>query len=126
MTASGAETEGSDSIVREATVDPLADTKEIDLRLEPFLFSYIGTMQEEVHRFVIEYHRKIRDTKSLVSVLDEIPGIGPKKRTALLRQFGSVEAVKGASEEELQETPGITKANATAIRNFFTGRESQK
>ncbi len=126
MTASGAEIEGSDAIVREATVDPLADTKEIDLRQEPFLFSYIGTMQEEVHRFVIEYHRKIRDTKSLVSVLDEIPGIGPKKRTALLRQFGSVEAVKSASEEELMETPGITKANATAIRNFFSGRESQK
>jgi excinuclease ABC subunit C len=110
--------------VGKTAADPLADTKEIDLRQEPFLFSYIGTMQEEVHRFVIEYHRKIRDNKSLVSILDEIPGIGPKKRTALLRQFGSVEAVKAASKEELMETPGITAANATAVINFFAGRES--
>ena len=100
------------------------ETKEIDLKKEPFLFSYIGTMQEEVHRFVIEYHRKIRDTKSLVSVLDEIPGIGPKKRTALLREFGSVDGVKSASKEQLLQTPGITEANAAAIISFFAGRKT--
>lgn len=95
------------------------EVKEFDLREDPLLFSYIGTIQEEVHRFAIEYHRKIRDKKALVSVLDEIPGIGPKKRAALLQNFGSVEGVKAASREELLTTPRIRERDADAVLAFF-------
>ena len=98
---------------------------EIDLKEEPLLFSYIGTIQEEVHRFAIEYHRKIRDSKALVSVLDEIEGIGPKKRNALLTWFGGIESIKQAAKLELVEVPGITEKNAKAILAFFAkGRTS--
>ena len=67
---------------------------EITLAEKPLLYKYIGTMQEEVHRFAITYHRKLRSKKLEHSVLDEIEGIGPKRRKALLAAFGSVEEIK--------------------------------
>ncbi|MCI8631617.1 MAG: excinuclease ABC subunit UvrC [Firmicutes bacterium] len=95
------------------------DGREAVLAERPLLFKYVGTVQEEVHRFAIEYHRGIRNKKMLTSVLDEIEGIGPAKRNALLSHFGSVEAIKKASVEELEEVNGITKANAGKIREYF-------
>ena len=93
--------------------------EEIELSSRPLLFRYVGTVQEEVHRFAIEYHRGIRGKKSLTSVLDGIPGIGPAKRNALLLHFGSVENIKKAGVEQLTEVPGITKGNAEKIREYF-------
>ena len=92
---------------------------EIELKNYPFLFKYCGTIQEEVHRFAIEYHRSLHNKNSIGSVLDEIPGIGPKKRTELLTYFKSVDDIKSASIDELMKCPGITEKNAEAIKEFF-------
>ena len=79
----------------------------------------MGTVQEEVHRFAIEYHRGLRGKRMLTSVLDEIEGIGPAKRNALLEHFGSIDAIKEASAAQLQEVKGITGTLAEKIREYF-------
>lgn len=85
----------------------------------PALYRFLGAVQEEVHRFAIDYHRKLRDKKPLVSVLEQIPGVGPARRNALLAHFGSVEAIKGADVPALRKAPGISKALAEAIVEYF-------
>ena len=69
---------------------------EVLLKDEPLLFKYCGTIQEEVHRFAIDYHRNLHNRNSIGSVLDNIEGIGPAKRNALLSSFDSVEDIKKA------------------------------
>ena len=96
-----------------------ADGREIDLRQHPVLFKYCGTIQEEVHRFAIEYHRNLRNKNSIHSVLDSIQGVGPTRRNALLNHFKTVEAIKKATTAELAEVPGITEAVAENIVKFF-------
>ena len=93
--------------------------RELRLREHPLLYKYMGTVQEEVHRFAIDYHRGLRGKRMLTSVLDEIEGIGPAKRGALLDHFGSVERIKQASVEELREVKGITEKLAEKIREYF-------
>lgn len=95
------------------------DYEEIELKGKPMLYKYIGTIQEEVHRFAIDYHRGLRSKGMLTSVLDEIPGIGPAKRNALLAHFGSVDRIKDADLEELIAVKGITDKNAHTIVDFF-------
>ena len=109
--------------------------QEMPLRGMPLLTKYIGTMQEEVHRFAITYHHKVRSKNVEKSVLDEIPGIGPKRRRALLEAFGSVEEIKrvalgkkdgaGNTERdgtaELAEVPGMDRKSAENIISFFMG-----
>lgn len=95
------------------------DGHEISLDETPVLFKYCGRIQEEVHRFAIDYHRKLRGKNFIGSALDEIPGIGPVKRNALLGHFQSIEAIKSASEGELMEVKGITESNAKEIKKFF-------
>lgn len=73
-------------------------------------------IRDEAHRFAIGYHRKLRAKKSLTSILEEIPGIGPKRRQALLRHFGSIEAIRQASVEELAAVKGMTRKAAEAVR----------
>lgn len=92
---------------------------EISLKEKPLLYQYMGTIQEEVHRFAIDYHRGLRGKKMLTSVLDEIEGIGPAKRSALLSHFGSVDNVKNADIEQLREVTGITEKLAYTIREYF-------
>jgi excinuclease ABC subunit C len=92
---------------------------EIDLRNRPFLFRYMGTIQEEVHRFSIDYHRGLRDKGKLRSVLDEIQGIGPARRNALLGHFGSISNIKKADISELMQAPGITEKAAKAVYEKF-------
>jgi excinuclease ABC subunit C len=72
--------------------------------------------RDEAHRFAISYHRKLRHKEGIASVLDDIPGIGPKRKKALLRRFGSIEAIKEASPEELSQTKGITPALAKKVK----------
>lgn len=92
---------------------------EENLTKRPALFKLIGTIQEEVHRFAIDYHRGMRDKKSLGSVLDRIEGIGPNRRNALLEHFGSVENIKNADEDALRAVPGISENQAKRIREYF-------
>jgi excinuclease ABC subunit C len=92
---------------------------EENISKRPALFKLIGTIQEEVHRFAIDYHRGTRDKKSLGSVLDRIEGIGPNRRNALLAHFGSVENIKNADEVALRAVPGISENQAKRIREYF-------
>ena len=94
--------------------------QEILLKDYPLLFKYCGTIQEEVHRFAIEYHRSLHNRNTIGSVLDEIPGIGPGKRTALLNHFETIQDIKEADREKLMECPGITEKNAEEIVKFFS------
>lgn len=93
--------------------------EEIPLKGKLMLFRYIGRMQEEVHRFAIEYHRNLRNRNASGSVLDEIEGIGPVRRKALLEHFKSVERIRQASREELEQAPGMTARAAESVWTYF-------
>jgi excinuclease ABC subunit C len=96
------------------------DGVEFDLKKTPLLYHFTGKLQEEVHRFAIEYHRGARGKAMLRSELDGIEGIGPKRRNALLEKFGSMARIRAASEEELSETPGMTRAAARKLLERFS------
>ena len=95
------------------------DGRELDLKQRPMLFKYAGTIQEEVHRFAIDYHRSLHSRNTIRSVLDNISGVGPTRRNALLNHFETIEAVKKAGMEELTQVPGITEAIAKNIIEYF-------
>ncbi|MBQ3290908.1 MAG: excinuclease ABC subunit UvrC [Mogibacterium sp.] len=99
------------------------DGREIDLRDDRLLFSYCGNIQEEVHRFAITYMSGVKGKKMIHSVLEDIPGIGPKRRAVLLNKFGSIDAIKKASFEELTSLDGINASAAESIIEFFASRE---
>lgn len=82
-------------------------------------FRLITRIQDEAHRFAIEYHRSLRGKGQVKSILDDIPGIGPTRRKALMRQFKSLEAVKEAAVEELMEAPGMNRKSAQSVYDFF-------
>jgi excinuclease ABC subunit C len=73
-------------------------------------------VRDEAHRFAITYHRRLRQGKGLSSALDDVPGIGPKRRQALLRHFGSVEAIREASVEELVTVKGMSRDVAERVK----------
>ncbi|MCB1107397.1 MAG: excinuclease ABC subunit UvrC [Chlamydiia bacterium] len=75
-------------------------------------------IRDEAHRVAIHYHRKRRTKRLIQTELDQIPGIGPKKRTLLLKHFGSVKKIKEASREELENLPGLNKNDVLALLNF--------
>ncbi len=75
----------------------------------------VQRIRDEAHRFAITYHRDIRKKSGLRSALDEVPGVGPKRKKALLRKFGSLKAVRAASADEIAETPGFTKGLAERV-----------
>ena len=72
--------------------------------------------RDEAHRFAISYHKKLRHKEGISSALDNIPGIGPRRKKTLLKKFGSIEAIKEASSEELSRTKGITLALAQKVK----------
>ncbi len=76
-------------------------------------------IRDEAHRFALGYHQKIRQRESFASVLDTIPGIGPKRKRALLKQFGSVRAIQEASPEELAATKGMSQNLARKIKEYL-------
>jgi len=78
-------------------------------------------VRDESHRFAIEFQRSLRSRAGLTSILEELPGIGPGKRRALLKQLGSLRAVRGASEATLRSVPGVSAADAETLRRFFDG-----
>jgi excinuclease ABC subunit C len=75
--------------------------------------------RDEAHRFAISYHHKLRRKEGIASILDGIPGIGPRRKKALLKKFGSIEAIKEASLEELSQTKGITPALAQKVKEYL-------
>lgn len=95
------------------------DGHEIDLRDNRLLFSYCGTIQEEVHRFAITYMSGVKGKKMIKSALEDIPGIGPKRRAELLQRFGSMKAIKEATYDELVGTGGLTHKVAENVLEFF-------
>ncbi len=80
-------------------------------------------LRDEAHRFALAYHRRLRNKRIRESVLDEIPGIGSARKRLLLRRFGSVKGVMGASAEELAGVPGIGRVLGQAIREWLAGWE---
>jgi excinuclease ABC subunit C len=79
----------------------------------------IQRIRDEAHRFAITYHRKLRGKRNLVSILDHVEGIGPKRRQALWKAFSSLEAMKAATEDELAAVEGMNKAAAAKLKAFF-------
>jgi len=79
------------------------DGEEIGIYANPAVFALIGTIQEETHRFAIEYHRNLRSKNSKKSILDGISGVGEKRRNDLLKAFGSIKSIKAATVEELSK-----------------------
>jgi excinuclease ABC subunit C len=75
----------------------------------------VKRVRDEAHRFAIEYHRNLRGKAMTASVLDDIPGVGPKRKKALLRTFGSVKRLRGASVDEIADVPGITREVAEEV-----------
>ena len=88
-----------------------------EFKISEELFKFITVFQDEVHNTAIEYHRKLRDKEMTKSKLDYIDGIGEKKRTALLKEFGTVSKIKEASVEELTKVKGINEALAKKLKN---------
>lgn len=82
-------------------------------------FRLITRIQDEAHRFAIEYHRSLRSKEQIHSILDDIPGIGERRRKALMRRFRSVEGIRDASVEELAETESMNTASAQQVYLFF-------
>ena len=82
-------------------------------------FRLITRIQDEAHRFAIEYHRSLRSREQVHSILDDIPGIGDTRRKALLRKFKSVENIRDASEEELAQTESMNARSARQVYEFF-------
>ena len=86
-------------------------------------FRLITRIQDEAHRFAIEYHRSLRSKSQVRSILDEIPGIGDTRRKSLMRSFQSLDAVREASVEELCQVPGMNRAAAESVYQFFRRKE---
>ena len=95
----------------------LVDEDKNEFRISENLFNFITNLQDEVHKTAIEYHRKVRDREMTKSKLDYIEGIGEKKRTELLKTFGSVKKIKDASIEEFQKVKGISKELAEKLKS---------
>ena len=92
--------------------------QEINIDTQQSVFALIGSIQEETHRFAISYHRELRSKRLRYSELDSIPGIGPKRKEALLKTFKSLSAIKKASMYELERI--LPKDAATAVYHHFS------
>jgi excinuclease ABC subunit C len=104
-----------DRVFRMNAKDPIklrANTSEM------FLLSRI---RDEAHRFAVTFHKKLRRRRTLRSALEDVPGVGQKRKRELLKHFGSLKNVKIASVEELQRAPGMSRAAAEAVVRYFHG-----
>jgi excinuclease ABC subunit C len=89
------------------------------LPLDDALLYYLQRLRDEAHRFAITGHRAKRGKTMLDSALDSIPGVGPKRKKALLAYFGSAKAVKAAGLQDLQRVPGVDAATAEAVWKYY-------
>lgn len=95
------------------------NNEEIPIERNSEGFKLITRIQDEAHRFAIEYHRSLRRSEGVHSILDDIKGVGPSRRKALMRYFRSIEEIKGAEIEELEKVPEISRNQAEEIYRFF-------
>lgn len=97
------------------------DGRELTMPLNAPLLFHLQRLRDEAHRFAIGAHRQKRAKAIGVSTLDEVPGIGPARKRALLMHFGTARAVRNAALEDLQRAPGVSKAMAQSIYDYFHG-----
>ena len=97
--------------------------KEIDLKKTDKVYRLIYKIQEEAHRFAIEYHRNLRDKTLFKSELDNIENVGEKRKINLLRKFGSVDSIKTKSIDELKDAPGMNIKAAESVYNYFNKKQ---
>ena len=104
---------------RHRTRGLLFNEKEIPMEVHSECFKFVTRVQDEVHRFAIEYHRSLRTKAQVHSILDDIPGIGPKRRKALMKHFPTIDDLKSAAPEQIAEVDGIPMNVANEIYAFF-------
>jgi excinuclease ABC subunit C len=101
------------------------DGREASLPLNHPVLFYLQRLRDEAHRFAIGAHRAKRAKALTTSTLDDVPGIGPSRKKALLMHFGTARAVKAASLQDLRKAPGVSEAVAQAVHDFFHARREQ-
>jgi excinuclease ABC subunit C len=97
----------------------LPDGREFTLPPNNAVLFYIQRLRDEAHRFAIGAHRQKRAKAMGSSPLDEVPGIGPARKKALLMHFGTARAIRGASLDDLKKAPGVSAAVAQAVYDFY-------
>ena len=100
------------------------DGHEISISTNPAVFAFIGTIQEEVHRFAIQYHRLLRSKRMQASQLEKIEGVGPKRREALLKKFRSVSGIRNAELSQLREL--LPEKAADAVWRYFHNESNEE
>jgi excinuclease ABC subunit C len=93
--------------------------REVTLPVNSPVLFHLQRLRDEAHRFAIGAHRTKRAKSFTASPLDDVPGIGPARKRALLMHFGTARSVRGASLEDLEKAPGVSKAMARAIYDYF-------
>jgi excinuclease ABC subunit C len=101
------------------------DNQELPIDKSSELFKLITRIQDETHRFAIEYHRALRGKTQVRSILDDISGIGPTRRRALMKYFQSLEAVQAADVEEIMKVPAMNRQSAEQVYEFFHKPKTQ-
>ena len=97
----------------------ISQEKEIKLDKTTNLYRFVASIQEEVHKYAISYHRSLRNKSLTKSILDDIQGIGEKRKKALLNHFKDIEAIKKATINEILEVEGMNKSSSESVYNFF-------
>ena len=92
---------------------------EIPIETDSEGFHLLTRIQDETHRFAIEYHRLLRGKEQVHSILDDIPGIGASRRKELMRSFPDLDAIRGAEVEELAALPTMNRRAAQSVYDFF-------
>ena len=100
--------------------------EEISINKNSESFRLITRIQDEAHRFAITFHRQLRGKNQVHSILDDIPGIGPARRKALMKQFPGPDKIKEASVEELKAVPSMNERAAEAVYGFFHKEQEKK
>ena len=97
--------------------------QEIKIDTHSEAFRLITRIQDEAHRFAISFHRNLRGSSMVHSILDDIEGIGPTRRKGLMKHFKDIEGIRNATVEELEKVAGINKETAINIYNYFQGNK---
>lgn len=103
---------------KHSTKNLIDETRKI-IQLSEEQMNFVTRMQDEVHNVAIEYNRKLREQEATKSKLDNIPGIGEKKKQELLKKFGSIEGIKKAELEEITKIKGVNGDLARIIKEFL-------
>lgn len=90
------------------------------------VYSFLNEISEEVHRYAIGYHRTLRQKGMFSSELENIPGVGPKRRAALMRAFGTLDEIKKAALEEIAEIPEMDSRSAEAVVSYFEKQKKEE